>query len=70
MERLFDSFFQDAPPELDLVSIRHEWDALQTSPYHIADRHPPIPVWAQRGLSETGPQAWAILRAEVSSIDP
>ncbi len=70
MERLFDSFFQDAPPELDLVSIRHEWDALQTSPYHIADRHPPIPVWAQRGLSETGPQAWAILRAEVSCIDP
>lgn len=64
----FDQFFQPAPPELDVAAIRREWLALPPA-YRIDERRLPLPVWARRGLSDTGEQAWAALRRDVGRIE-
>lgn len=66
--RSFDQFFQPAPPEVDVEAIRREWLALVSS-YRIDDRQLPLPVWARRGFTDTGEQAWAALRRDVGHIE-
>jgi len=63
----FDQFFQSAPPGIDLEQIRREWLALPPT-YRIDDRRLPLPVWARRGFTETGEQAWEVLSREVGRI--
>jgi coproporphyrinogen III oxidase-like Fe-S oxidoreductase len=67
-QRFFDQFFRAAPPEVDVEAIRREWLALRP-PYRIDDRRLPLPVWVQRGFTETGEQGWAILCRDVGRID-
>ena len=67
-QRFFDRFFRAAPTEVDVEAIRREWLAL-TPPYRIDDRSLPLPVWARRGFTETGEQAWAVLRRGVGRIE-
>ena len=67
-QRSLDRFFAAAPPEVDLEAIRREWLALRP-PYRIADRHLPLPVWARRPFTESGEQAWQVLRRDVPFID-
>jgi coproporphyrinogen III oxidase-like Fe-S oxidoreductase len=66
-----DGFFRNhvLPPVVNAEDIRTEWLALR-QPYQIADRQLPLPVWAQRAFSETGPDAWQVLRDQVPEIDP
>jgi coproporphyrinogen III oxidase-like Fe-S oxidoreductase len=66
--RFFDQFFRSTPPEVDVEAIRREWLALKP-PYRVDDRRLPLPVWARRGFTETGEQAWAALCRDVSRID-
>lgn len=68
-QRFFDQFFRSAPAEIDVEAIRREWLALKP-PYRIDDRRLPLPVWARRGFTETGEQAWAVLSHDVGRIDP
>jgi len=68
-QRSFDRFFRSAPPEIDVESIRREWLALPPS-YRIDDRQLPLPVWARRGLTATGEQAWAVLSRDLGRIEP
>jgi coproporphyrinogen III oxidase-like Fe-S oxidoreductase len=63
-QRLFDRFFRSAPAEVDAESIRQAWLALPSA-YQIDDRHLPLPVWARRGLTESGEQAWHTLRRDL-----
>ncbi len=67
-QRFFDQFFRAAPPEVDVEAIRREWLALKP-PYRVDDRQLPLPVWARRGFTESGEQAWAVLCRDVSHID-
>jgi coproporphyrinogen III oxidase-like Fe-S oxidoreductase len=70
MERqLFERFFRNAPPEVEVEAIWQEWDALQP-PYGIADRQLPMPVWVRRPFTEGGEQAWQSLSRDVPAIDP
>jgi coproporphyrinogen III oxidase-like Fe-S oxidoreductase len=64
----FDRFFRAAPPEMDVKAIRREWLALRP-PYRVDDRRLPLPVWVQRGFTETGEQAWGVLCRDVGRID-
>lgn len=57
-----------APPEIDAEAIRREWLALRP-PYDISGRHLPLPVWARRPFTESGPQAWRTLCRDVPSMD-
>jgi coproporphyrinogen III oxidase-like Fe-S oxidoreductase len=65
----FDDFFHEAPPDVDVAAIRQEWLALRP-PYHLADRHLPLPVWARRPFTESGEQAWLALSRDVPTLDP
>jgi len=67
-QQAFDQFFRSAPAEIDVAAIRREWLALR-SPYRIEERRLPLPVWARRGFSETGEQAWAELCRDAGRID-
>lgn len=67
-QQFFDQFFRSAPPDIDVGAIRQEWLALKP-PYQINDRRLPLPVWARRGFTEDGEQAWAILGRDVGRID-
>jgi coproporphyrinogen III oxidase-like Fe-S oxidoreductase len=67
-QRSFVQFFRSALPEIDVEAIRWEWLALPPS-YRIDDRRLPLPVWARRGFTETGEQAWAVLRRDVGRIE-
>ncbi len=51
-----------------MEAIRREWQALQP-PYRVDDRRLPLPVWARRGFTETGAQAWTKLCRDVGHID-
>lgn len=64
----FDQLFRSAPAEIDVEAIRREWLALKR-PYRVDDRRLPLPVWARRGFTETGEQAWAVLRRDVGRIE-
>jgi coproporphyrinogen III oxidase-like Fe-S oxidoreductase len=57
------------PPQVNVEDIREEWLALRW-PYQIASRQLPQPVWARRAFTETGPEAWEVLRERVPEIDP
>ena len=65
--RFFDRFFRAVPPEVGAEAIRREWLALRP-PYQIDDRRLPLPVWARRGFTDTGEQAWSVLRRDVGRI--
>lgn len=67
-QQFFDRFFQSAPAEIDVEAIRQEWLALKP-PYRVEDRQLPLPVWARRGFTEAGEQAWAMLRRDVGRIE-
>jgi coproporphyrinogen III oxidase-like Fe-S oxidoreductase len=56
----FDEFFRCAPAELDVEGIRRRWLALEP-PFLVDNWALPLPVWARRGYTETGAQAWDIL---------
>jgi coproporphyrinogen III oxidase-like Fe-S oxidoreductase len=63
-ERHFDRFFQGTPPEVDVEGIRRRWLALEP-PYMVDDWTLPLPVWAKRGYTETGAEAWDILHHQL-----
>jgi coproporphyrinogen III oxidase-like Fe-S oxidoreductase len=67
----FDRFFRQnrVPCEVDVEALRREWLALRT-PFHIADRHLPLPVWARRSFTDDGRQAWRVLSRMVPALDP
>jgi len=67
-QQFFDQFFRSAPAEIDVEAIRREWLALKPS-YRVEDRQLPLPVWARRGFTETGEQAWAMLRRDMGRIE-
>lgn len=69
MESFFEQFFCSLGPGLDLEAIRREWLALGP-PYHIVDRRLPLPVWARRGLNESGEQAWDTLGQDIGRLNP
>ena len=56
----FDRFFRLSPPGVDVEAIRQHWQALGPA-YPVASRHLPLPVWARRGFTDTGAQAWKTL---------
>lgn len=56
----FDRFFGDVPAGIDVDAIRSEWMAL-TPLYQVNERQLPLPLWARRGLADTGEQAWSTL---------
>jgi coproporphyrinogen III oxidase-like Fe-S oxidoreductase len=60
----FDEFFRAAPPEVDVEGIRRRWRALKP-PYQVDNWTLPLPVWAKRGYSETGAEAWDILHHQL-----
>jgi oxygen-independent coproporphyrinogen-3 oxidase len=63
-QRSFEQVFRSAPAEVDVEAIRQAWLALP-SEYRIDDRRLPLPVWARRGFSEDGEQAWRTLGREL-----
>lgn len=65
----FERLLGSVPPHIDTEAIRREWLALRP-PYRIADRHLPLPVWARRAFTESGPEAWRTLCRDVPAIDP
>lgn len=70
MERqFFDQFFRTAPAEIDIEAIRREWLALSPL-YRAEERDLPLPVWARRGFTENGEEAWTTLCREVGHIEP
>lgn len=66
---LFDDFFQNAPPILDLPAIRSQWLALGSG-YDVNKWRLPVPVWAQRPFEDNGSQAWEIVKNELVAEDP
>ncbi|MBN1933368.1 MAG: radical SAM protein [Anaerolineae bacterium] len=68
MGSFFDQFFRPLPPDIDLEAIRQAWQAIRP-PYQINERQLPLPVWARRGLDESGEQAWAVLSRDVVCLD-
>jgi len=66
--RFFDLFFHSAPSTVDVESIRRQWLALQP-PFRVDDWVLPLPVWAQRGYTETGAGAWEILRRDLRGVE-
>lgn len=69
--RFLDEFLAEhrLPPEVNAEAIRREWLALRP-PYHIEERHLPLPLWARRPYAETGTQAWETLSRDVPRTDP
>lgn len=67
--KTFDAFFAGAPGGLDVETIRREWLALRP-PFDPLERRPPVPVWARRGLTESGPQAWDTLKGLLAQASP
>jgi coproporphyrinogen III oxidase-like Fe-S oxidoreductase len=63
-----DRLLRSALAETDVAAIRREWQALEP-PYRIDDRRLPLPVWARRGFTETGAQAWTVLSRDVGRIE-
>lgn len=57
------------PPGIDGDAIRREWHALRP-PLLIEERRLPLPPWAQRPFTESGREAWQVLRRDVPAIDP
>jgi coproporphyrinogen III oxidase-like Fe-S oxidoreductase len=57
------------PPGIDVDAMRREWHALRP-PYVVEERRLPLPPWAQRPFTESGRQAWQVLRRDVPAIDP
>lgn len=62
--QFLDRFFRSAPAEIDVETIRQEWLALSPD-YRIEERSLPSPVWARRGFTDDGRQAWHTLSREV-----
>jgi oxygen-independent coproporphyrinogen-3 oxidase len=54
---------------IDADALRRQWLALR-SPFRIEERHLPLPLWAQRPCTESGPGAWQALCRDVPAIDP
>ncbi len=67
MEERFEQFFHQVPPEVDVEEIRRQWLALR-SPFLVDNWVLPLPVWGQRGYSETGERAWLTLQQDLSEI--
>lgn len=67
-QQLFDTLTRDLPSQIDSPSIRDQWLALR-APYHVGERHLPLPNWARRGFTDSGEQAWHVLNQEASQID-
>ncbi len=65
----FDPFFKDAPPYLDIETIRKEWLALKP-PYDVNRWRLPLPVWALRAFEDSGPRAWELLQSDLTHAEP
>lgn len=61
--------WDQVPPEVDVAAIQREWRALRP-PYDVARRHAPLPTWARRPFTDSGPAAWETLCTDVPGIDP
>jgi len=66
--QFFDEFFRSVPSEVDVEGIWRQWLALEP-PFLVDDWTLPLPVWARRGYTETGDQAWEILRHDLQRIE-
>ncbi len=54
---------------VDVDALRRQWLALRP-PFVSEQRHQPVPIWVRRPFTESGWQAWQVLRRDVPSIDP
>ncbi len=61
----FDEYFQNTSPLLDLAPVRDSWLAL-TPTYQAGDWILPLPPWRHRPYSNSGEQAWTILRRDLA----
>ena len=66
---MFDDFFRDAPPSVDVAAIRREWQAVAPG-YDVNRWRLPLPVWAQRPYEDSGSLAWETLRNDLTAADP
>jgi len=64
-QNIFDQFFHSSLPVVAREAIREEWQSIKP-PYDINARRLPLPVWARRGLTDNGEQAWSTLNSELS----
>ena len=59
----------DAPPEIDMEAIRCQSRAAAPL-LRTVKRSLPLPVWAQRGYTYSGTEAWQMLSQELRDIEP
>ena len=64
VQNIFDQFFHSSLPMIDREAIREEWRSIKP-PYEINARRLPLPIWARRGLTDSGKKAWATLHDEL-----
>lgn len=67
-QKIFDELFHIPLPGIDANAIWREWTLLKPF-YNIDSRRLPLPVWARRGLTDNGEQAWKKLQEIVEQID-
>jgi coproporphyrinogen III oxidase-like Fe-S oxidoreductase len=60
----FERFFTSVPEGVTVESIWDNYIRLKP-PYEIKQRRPPVPVWARRGFTETGEEAWQTVQKEL-----
>ena len=63
-QNIFDHIFHSSLPTIDREAIREEWRSIKP-PYDINARRLPLPIWARRGLTDSGEKAWATLHDEL-----
>lgn len=61
------SFLAEMPSPSDQESIRQQWEAVRDHPALI-ERTMPRPLWAQRGFTESGGEAWQRLTNRLDGL--
>jgi len=59
------AFFSTVAGQIDTQAVIENYLAVKDA-YAVDKRKLPLPVWARRGLSDSGPQAWRTIQADVS----
>lgn len=62
----FTTFFQDAPPAVDIDSIRAAWKRL-APPYDVERWQLPLPPWNRRQYDERGEVPWETLQRDLAA---
>ncbi len=64
----FDTFFRNAPPQVDVATIRRYWQATGST-YDVSNWLLPLPPWRQRPYEQSGHEAWDIVRHDLAQTD-